>query len=76
MRTLLLQRLSNFFIFQLQIGDLVCETASQKYFQNEVSWLMIDSEIREFADPLRVLQKTSEKQNEELILLTLAVPQT
>ena len=37
---------------------------------------MRDSEIREFADPLRVLQKTREKQNEELILLTLAVPQT
>ena len=37
---------------------------------------MRDSEIREFADPLRVLQKTKEKQNEELILLTLKVPQT
>ena len=37
---------------------------------------MRDSEIRDFADPLRVLQKTREKQNEELILLTLAVPQT
>ena len=28
------------------------------------------------ADPLRVLQETRKKQNEELILLTLAVPQT
>ena len=37
---------------------------------------MRDSEIRESADPLRVLQNTMEKQNEELILLTLAVPQT
>ena len=37
---------------------------------------MRDSEIRESVDPLRVLQKTREKQNEELILLTLAVPQT
>ena len=37
---------------------------------------MRDSEIREYIDPLRVLQKTREKQNEELILLTLAVPQT
>ena len=37
---------------------------------------MRDSEIRDSADPLRVLQKTREKQNEELIRLTLAVPQT
>ena len=37
---------------------------------------MRDSEIRESADPLRVLQKTREKQNEELIRLTLAVPLT
>ena len=37
---------------------------------------MRDSEIRDYAEPLRVLQKTREKQNEELILLTLAVPQT
>ena len=37
---------------------------------------MRDGEIRESADPLRVLQKTREKQNEELILLTLEVPQT
>ena len=37
---------------------------------------MRDSEIREFADPLRVLQKTREKQSEELIRLTLAVPLT
>ena len=36
---------------------------------------MRDSEIRDSADPLRVLQKTRKKQNEELILLTLAVPQ-
>ena len=37
---------------------------------------MRDSEIRESVDPLRVLQNTREKQNEELILLTLVVPQT
>ena len=37
---------------------------------------MRDSEIRESADPLRVLQKIREKQNEELIRLTLAVPLT
>ena len=36
---------------------------------------MRDCEIRESADPLTVLQKTKEKQNEELILLTLVVPQ-
>ena len=36
---------------------------------------MKDSEIRGSADPLRVLQKTKEKQNEELILLTLTIPQ-
>ena len=37
---------------------------------------MRDSEIRESADSLRVLQGTREKQNEELICLTLAVPLT
>ena len=37
---------------------------------------MRDSEIRESTDPLRVLQRTREKQNEELIRLTLAVPLT
>ena len=37
---------------------------------------MRDSEIRESADLLRVLQTTREKQNDELILLTLEVPQT
>ena len=50
--------------------------ASQNYLQNEVSRLMRDSEIRNFADPLRVLQGTREKQNEELIRLTLVVPLT
>ena len=35
---------------------------------------MRDSEIRESADLLRVLQRTREKQNEELVRLTLAVP--
>ena len=37
---------------------------------------MRDSEIRESADPLRVLQRTREKQNEELVRLTLAVALT
>ena len=37
---------------------------------------MKDSEIKGSADPLRVIQKTKEKQNEELILLTLIVLQT
>ena len=37
---------------------------------------MRDSEIRESADPLRVVQRTREKQNEELIRLTSAVPLT
>ena len=36
---------------------------------------MRDSEIRDSVDPLRVLQRTREK-NEELIHLTLAVPLT
>ena len=37
---------------------------------------MRDSEIRESADPLRVLQRIREKQNEELVRLTLEVPLT
>ena len=37
---------------------------------------MRDSEIRESTDLLRVLQRTREKENEELIRLTLAVPLT
>ena len=52
---------------------MVYEAQSQKYLQNEISRLMRDSEIRE-SDPLRVLQRTREKQNEELIHMTLAVP--
>ena len=35
---------------------------------------MRDSEIRESVDPLSVLQRTREKQNEELVRLTLVVP--
>ena len=58
----------------MHTGDSGYEIASQKYLQNEVSRLMRDSEIRESADSLRVLQKTREKQNEELVLLTLTVP--
>ena len=37
---------------------------------------MRDSEIRESTDPLRVLQRTMEKQNEELVHLTFTVPLT
>ena len=37
---------------------------------------MRDSEMRDFTDSLRVLQRTREKQNEELVRLTLAVPLT
>ena len=37
---------------------------------------MRDSEIRESANPLKVLQRKREKQNEELIRLTLVVPLT
>ena len=60
----------------MQTGDSIYEMTSQNSLQNEVSRLMRDSEIREFVDPLRVLQRTREKQNEELIRLTLAVPLT
>ena len=65
-----------FYIFLLQTGDSIYETPSQHSFQNEISQLMRGSEIRGSANPLTVLQKTREKQNEELILLTLTVPQT
>ena len=37
---------------------------------------MRDSEIRGSGNPLRVLQRTREKQNEELVRLTLTVPLT
>ena len=60
----------------MQIRDSIYEMASQNSLQNEVSRLMRDSEIRESVDPLRVLQRTREKKNEELIRLTLAVPLT
>ena len=60
----------------MQTGDSIYEMASQNSLQNEVSRLMRDSEIRESADPLRVLQRTREKQNEELIRLTVEVPLT
>ena len=60
----------------LHTRDLVYETPSQHSLQFEVSQLMKYNEISRSADPLRVLQKTMEKQNEELVLLTLTVPQT
>ena len=59
----------------MQTVDFIYQMASQNSLQNEVSRLMRDSEIRESADPL-TLQRTREKQNEELIRLTLAVPLT
>ena len=65
-----------FYIILLKIGDSVYETPSQHSLQNEVSQLMKDSEIRGSTNPLRVVQKTKENQNEELVLLTLKVPQT
>ena len=65
-----------FYIFMLQTRDSVYETQSQHSLHFEVSHLMKDNEISRFAVPLRILQKTMEKQNEELILLTLTVPQT
>ena len=60
----------------MQTWDSIYQTASQNSLQNEVSQLMRDSEIRDSADLLRVLQRTREKQNEELVRLTLAVPLT
>ena len=64
-----------FYIFLLQIGDSFYETPSQHSLQFEVSKLMKDNEISGFENPLRVLQKTMEKQNEELVTLALTVPQ-
>ena len=58
-----------FYIFMLQIGDLVYETPSQHSIQFEFSQLMKDNEASRSADPSRVLQKTMEKQNEELVRL-------
>ena len=69
----MLQRQSN--VLYIFVAG-VYETPPQHSLQNEVSQLMRDSEIRGSADPLSVIQKTREKQNEELILLTLTVPQT
>ena len=60
----------------MHTGDSVYEMTSQNSLQNEVSRLMRDSEIRESVESLRVLQRTREKQNEELVRLTLAVPLT
>ena len=65
-----------FYIFLLQTGDSVYETSSQHSLQFDVSQLMKDNEISGSADPLRVLQQTMEKQNEELVSFTLTVPQT
>ena len=63
-------------MFLLQTGDLVYETPNQQSLQFEVYQLMKDKEIITSVDPLKVIQKTMEKQNEELILLSLTVPQT
>ena len=65
-----------FYIYLLQTRDSVYETPYQHSLKFEVSQLMKDNEISRSAVPLRVLQKTMEKQNEELILLTLTLPQT
>ena len=52
------------------------ETPTQQYLQFNVSQLMKYNEISRSVDPFRVLQKTMEKQNEELVLLTLTIPKT
>ena len=65
-----------FYIFLLHTGDSVYETPSQHSLQFQVSQLMKDIEISRSTDPSRVLQKTMEKQNEELFLLIFTVPQT
>ena len=59
----------------LQTGDSVYKTPSQHSLQFEVYHLMKDNEISRPADPSRVLKNTMEKQNEELVLLTLTLPQ-
>ena len=60
----------------LQTGDSVYETPSQHSLQFEVCYLMKYNAISRSANQSRVLQKTMEKLNEELVLLTLTVPQT
>ena len=65
-----------FYIFMLQTGDLVYETPTQQSLQFDVYQLMKDKEISTSVDPLKVLQKTMEKQNEELVELSFPVPQT
>ena len=64
-----------FYIFLLQTGDLVYETPTQQYLHFDVYQLMKDKEISTFVHLLKVLQKTMEKQNEELVELSLIVPQ-
>ena len=64
-----------FYIFLLQTEDSFYETPTQQSLQFDVYQLMKDKEISTSVDPLKVLQKTMEK-NEELLLLTLTVPQT
>ena len=51
----------------LQTRDSVYETPTQQSLQFDVSRLIKDNEIGTSVDPLKVLQKTMEKQNEELI---------
>ena len=65
-----------FYIFLLQTGESVYETPTQQYLQFDVYQLMKYKEISTSVDPLKVLQKTMEKQNEELVELSLTVPQT
>ena len=65
-----------FYIFLLQTGDSIYETLTHQSLQFDVYQLMKDKEISTSVDPLKVLLKTMEKQNEELVELSLIVPQT
>ena len=65
-----------FYIFLLQTGDSVYETPTQQSLQFDVYQLLKYNEIGTSIEPLKVLQKTIEKQNEELVLMALTVPQT
>ena len=64
-----------FYIFLLQTRDLVYGTPTQQSLQFDVYQPMKDKEISMFVDSLKVLQKTMEKQNEELVEFSLKVPQ-
>ena len=60
----------------LQTRDLVYETPTLQSLDFDVYQLLKDNEIGTSIDLLKVLQKTMEKQNEELVEFSLTVPQT